>query len=270
MSGSIPPGPDDEVPPPPGGFTPPQPGPPPAGPTGPGPSATPYSVSDAFNYGWKKFQENLGPWILGVLILFLGLAVVQVVYNLVVGGLLDTFSTTTVDPRTGDVFIDETGGLAAALVGALVLAVPVTILGMIVQAQIVRGGLATCEGRIELGRFFDTSLLGPIVVASIIAGLMTLAGVIACYVGAVVVAFFVQFFAYFVLDREARPWESIKASFSFVNQHQANIIVLFLASALAVLIGALLCGVGLLVAYPVVAIAHAYTYKVLNGEEVVA
>lgn len=253
MSGSIPPRPDDEVPP--GGVTPPDPGAPPAGPVG---GSTPYAVSDAFNYGWKKFQENLGPWILGVLILFLGLAIVQVVYNLVAGWLLDLVST------------GSTGTVIASIIATLVLGVPVAILGMIVQAQIVRGGLATCEGRIELGRFFDTRMLGPIVVASVIAGLLTLAGVIACYVGAVVVAFFVQFFAYFVLDRDARPWDSIKASFSFVNQHLANIIVLFLASVLAVLIGALLCGVGLLVAYPVVAIAHAYTYKALNGEEVVA
>ncbi len=277
MSDSTPPPPP---PPPPGGGAPPPPppsglggggAPPPpmGGMPGPGGAAAPsYSVSDAFNYGWKKFQENIGPWILGVLILFVGLAVIQWVYQLIFSGLFVSTADTRIDPVTGQVELVNSGGLWLTLIGAVVLSIPLAILGMIVQAQIVRAGLGTTEGKIELGKFFETRLLGPVIIASIIAGLLTLLGVIACYVGAIIVAFFVQFFAYFVLDKEAKPWDSIKASFSFVNKHIANIIVLFLASAVAVFIGALLCGVGLLVAYPVVAIAHAYTYKVLNGEPV--
>jgi len=84
------------------------------------------------------------------------------------------------------------------------------------------------------------------------------------------VSFFIQYFAYFVLDKGEQPMESIKSSFSFVNQHLANIFVLFLGSVVALIIGALLCGVGLLVAVPVVAIAQAYTYRVLRGEPVAA
>ena len=199
-----------------------------------------------------------------ILILFVGLAVIQFLYQVIFGGLVG--STTTIDPVTGQLV--NSGGLWVTLIAALVLAIPLAILGMIVQAQIVRAGLGTTEGKIELGKFFETRLLGPVIIAAIIAGLLTLLGVIACYIGAIIVAFFVQFFAYFVLDKEDKPWDSIKSSFSFVNRHIANIIVLFLASMVAVFIGALLCGVGLLVAYPVVAIAHAYTYKVLNGEPV--
>ena len=232
------------------------------------PAPAQYSVSDAFNYGWKKFQENLGPWILGILILFIGLAVIQGIYQLLVGGLVSANTETKYNATTGQVELVSTGGLWFSLFAIFILAIPIAILGMIVQAQIVRAGLGTTEGKIELGKFFETRLLGPVIVASIIAGLLTLVGVLACYVGAIIVAFFVQFFAYFVLDREDKPWNSIKASFSFVNQHIANIIVLFLASFVAVLIGALLCGIGLLVAYPVVAIAHAYTYKVLTGQPV--
>ena len=132
----------------------------------------------------------------------------------------------------------------------------------------VRAGLAETQEKIELGKFFETERLGPVIIAAIIAGLLTAVGLLACFVGAIVVAFFVQFFAYFVLDADNEPWQSIKSSFSFVNQHLATIIVLALASILASFVGALLCGIGLLVAYPVVAIAHAYTYKVLNGEPV--
>ncbi len=265
MSSTPPPGPPA---PPPDGGVPPGATPPP-GPGQPGAGgAAAYSVSDAFNYGWKKFQENLGAWILGILILFVGLAIIEVLYQLVFGGLVGATTETRYDPATGQMELVNSGGFVVSLIAAFVLAIPLAILGMIVQAQIVRAGLATCEGKIELGKFFETRRLGPVIVAAIIAGLLTLLGVIACYVGAIIVAFFVQFYAYFVLDRDKKPWDSIKASFAFVNQHLANIIVLFLASLLAVVIGALLCGVGLLIAYPVVAIAHAYTFKVLNDEPV--
>ena len=247
MSSTPPPGPPA---PPPDGGVPPGATPPP-GPGQPGAGgAAAYSVSDAFNYGWKKFQENLGAWILGILILFVGLAIIEVLYQLVFGGLVGATTETRYDPATGQMELVNSGGFVVSLIAAFVLAIPLAILGMIVQAQIVRAGLATCEGKIELGKFFETRRLGPVIVAAII------------------VAFFVQFYAYFVLDRDKKPWDSIKASFAFVNQHLANIIVLFLASLLAVVIGALLCGVGLLIAYPVVAIAHAYTFKVLNDEPV--
>lgn len=234
-----------------------------------------YSVSDAFNYGWKKFQENIGPWILGILILGVGLGVIQVLYQILISGIIGGGSASfEYDPVTGQVTTGgglANAGLIGALIGALLLSIPIAILGMIVAAQFVRGGLGTVDqGKIELGKFFETRLLGPVVIAAIIAGLLTMAGILACYIGAIVVAFFVQFYAYFVLGEEQAPWESIKSSFSFVNQHLANIIVLYLASLLAILVGALLCGVGLLVAYPVVFIAHAYTFRVLRGEPVAA
>jgi uncharacterized membrane protein len=242
---------------------------------GSGGAPTSYSVSNAFNYGWTKFQQNLVPWILGVLILGGGLVIIQVIYQVIVNSVIIGTSSTQfdIDPVTGELTTSSTGlagaGLIGALIGALLLAIPLAILGMIVAAQFVRAGLGTVDhGKIELGKFFETRLLGPVIIAAIIAGLLTMVGVLACYVGAIIVAFFVQFFAYFVLGDEQSPWESIKSSFSFVNQHIANIIVLYLASILAILVGALLCGVGLLVAYPVVLIAHAYTFRFLRGEPI--
>ena len=209
--------------------------------------------------------------MLGVLILFIGLAIIQFIYQLVVGSLLGFGANSIeVDPNTGEI-TGGGGGFIAALLAGFVLAIPMAILGIIVTAQLVRGGLATVDGgRIELGTFFQTKLLGPVIVAAIIAGLLVSVGVLACYVGAIVVAFFVQFYAYFVLGDEQGPWESIKSSFGFVNKNIANVFVLWLASVVATFIGALLCGVGLLVAYPVVLIAHAYTFRTLRGEPVAA
>ncbi len=285
--GTPPPPPGGGTPPPPPGATPPPPPsgfgggaapPPPPGGGQPGgfqAEASRYSVSDAFNYGWKKFQENLGPWILGLLILGLIVIAIQFVYQTVIARLIIGSTEATIDPVTGELVFTNSGfipgGFFGSLLATLVLMIPIIILGVIVSAQFVRGGLATAtEGKISLGKFFEMRLIGTIIVAGLIVAVLTAVGVLACYIGAIIVSFFVQFYAYYVLDRDESAWQAVKSSFSFVNQNLANIIVLFLASMLAVLIGALLCGIGLLVAYPVVLIAHAYTFRVLNNEPVAA
>lgn len=228
--------------------------------------ANPYSVGDAFNYGWNRFTKNWVPWVLGTVILGVILLVVQSIYQWIIGGPVTNLANGSIDPVTGQVTSGL--GLFGAVVLPFLLYIPLFVVGAIVSANMVRAGLAETESKIELGKFFETERLGPVIIAAIIAGLLTAVGLLACFVGAIVVAFFVQFFAYFVLDADNEPWQSIKSSFSFVNQHLATIIVLFLASLLTTFIGALLCGIGLLVAYPVVIIAHAYTYKVLNGKPV--
>ena len=221
-------------------------------------------MSDAFNYGWRKFQQNLGPWILGVLILFVGLFLIQIVYQIVVGALFST--SVTVDPVTGEV---SGGSFFGLMISSFILSIPITILGIVVSAQLVRGALATVDGgRIELGTFFQTSFLGPVILAAIIAGFLVSLGLFAFFIGALVVAFFVQFYAYFVLGEGRGPWQAITLSFGFVNRNIANVFVLGLASMVAAFIGALLCGIGLLVAWPVILIAQAYTFRVLRGEPV--
>ena len=53
-----------------------------------------------------------------------------------------------------------------------------------------------------------------------------------------------------------------------MNRNLARMIGFFVASIIAYIIGAILCGIGLLVAIPVVIIASAYMYRTTNGEPV--
>ena len=58
------------------------------------------------------------------------------------------------------------------------------------------------------------------------------------------------------------------ASAGLINQH-SHMIGFFFASLLAYFVGAILCGVGLLVAIPVVmAWRRAYMYRTLKGEAI--
>jgi uncharacterized membrane protein len=55
-----------------------------------------------------------------------------------------------------------------------------------------------------------------------------------------------------------------------VTRHFGPLVLFFLASIAAYVVGACLCGLGLLVAIPVVVIAQAYTFRTLNGDPVTA
>ncbi len=270
-------------PPPPSGFGGGAPPPPPAGghPGGFQPETSRYSVSDAFNYGWTKFQQNLGPWILACLIALVVPVVLSIVYFVLLIPIVSA-NTVPIETQSGTItYTTNTAGGIGLTIITLLFAVAFALLGWIITAQFVRGALANVtNGKIELGIFFKWQFIGVIILASLILaviqlvlgiiGIVPIIGWIVQFIGSIIVAFFAQFYAYFVLDRQQRAWESIKSSFAFVNQNLANIIILFLASMVALFIGAILCGIGLFVAIPVTIIAHAYTFRVLNREPVAA
>src|SRR5688500_13142139 len=69
--------------PPPEGGTPPPPPPPPQAPGG---SVERFSAPAAIGWGWGKFKENVGPILIGVLIVFVVTIVVNILTGIVSGG----------------------------------------------------------------------------------------------------------------------------------------------------------------------------------------
>ncbi|MGH8948447.1 MAG: hypothetical protein ACRDXF_06255, partial [Acidimicrobiia bacterium] len=72
----------------------------------------------------------------------------------------------------------------------------------------------------------------------------------------------------FILDKGLPAFDAIKASFALVNKNLGSVVGLFFASILAFIVGAILCGIGLIVAIPVTIIATAYAYKLMTGQTV--
>ena len=267
---------------------PPPPPPPPAAPTPPPPPAPgysapavspadgPWSVGNAFSYGWAKFQQYLSPILIAMLALFVAGAVIIFIWFLVIGAITSALTKpleTVIDPNTGA--ISFTGGGGPGLIISLFLAVLgglvyFTVFGFI-QGAVARAALTITEGRpIESSTILTTDKLGPIIITAVLVSVATSIGTLACYVGSIVVAFFLSFSFYFLLDQNLTPVDSLKASFNFVKDHIGDVIILFLVSYVAYFVGAAICGIGLLVAVPVVAIATAYTYKKLTNQAVAA
>jgi hypothetical protein len=238
----------NEPPPPPyesyGEPTPPPPPPPPSQPAPPG-GAGGYSVGDAFTYGWNKFTANLGQILVAVLVLVGVLVVLQVIGAL--------FSQ-------GSFFLQFGFSLVSWIVS------------MIIGAGIVRYALAITEGRqLNAAEVLTPHKLGDVIVASVLIGIATFVGFILCVIPGLLVMFFTSYTLYFLMDREELgAIDAIKASFDFTKNNAGNVILWFLLSVLAWFVGAILCGIGLIIAVPVVLIGTAYTYKTLNNEPVAA
>ena len=142
---------------------------------------------------------------------------------------------------------------------------------VIIQAAVVRAALALTRGEtIELQTLFRFDNLPQLLIGALIVAVLSGIGSILCYIPGVIVVFFTQFYVHFLIDQNMSGVDAIKASFSFVNQNLGTVIGFYLASVVAYILGALLCGIGLLVALPVVFIAQAYTYQRLRGVAVAA
>lgn len=217
-----------------------------------------FSVADAFNYGWQKFQQNMGPIILGTLVL-LGISiVVGVLWFLLVGAI-------------GFVGGDSDAGFFALLLSSAVMGLAVVTLFFIIQAGIIRAALAITYGeQIEMKTLFAIDELGQVILTALIVGVASAIGFILCYIPGLVVMVFTSFAMHFVIDKRLPAVEAIKASVELVNRNLGTMVVLVIAGYVANTIGSLLCGVGLLVSIPVVFIANTYAYRRMQGEAVAA
>lgn len=238
--------------------------PPYGGPT----SGEPFSVGNAFSYGWKKFQANLGPILIAALVLLAAVVVLQIIQVIFTGGSDVEF---TIDPDTGAVETDDGGMLGGSIIASLFFGALSFLVQLVIQSGIVKGALDITRGKaISLSTMFQGIDFVQVVIASLILAVATMIGIVLCILPGLAVMFFTAFTLYFIIDKGMSAIDAIKASVSFVMANAGTLIVFFLACIAAYIVGALLCGVGLLVAIPVVVIAQAYAFRTLQGEQVAA
>lgn len=227
-----------------------------------------YSVGGAFSYGWKKFQANLGPILIVALVMFAVLVMIQILQFAMTGGSETTFE---IDPTTGQLESNEPGMLAGSILASLVFGALSFLAQLVIQSGIVKGALDLTRGKpISLGSMFAGINWAQVIVASLIIAVATIIGILLLFLPGLAVMFFTAFTLHFIIDKGLPAIEAIKASVSFTIANAGTLIVFFLACLAAYIVGALLCGIGLLVAIPVVVIAQAYTYRTLQGEQVTA
>jgi uncharacterized membrane protein len=262
-------------PPPPAGTPPPysggaasMPPPPPAYGAPPG-GAGGYSAVSAIQYGWAKFTKSPATLLVpALLVLVVNLVVGGIVYYLIQHTLLSTHDCTktafgvTVDSQCGP-------GLAMTLFGAALSGAVSTFLSSLFGAGLIKCALNVVDGRdVDTGDVFGYASKPEVVTtAAMLAGL-NFVGTLLCYLPAIVISFLTVFTLFFVVDKGLSGVDAIKASVSLVTSRLGDTILFYLLAAVVLIVGAILCGVGLLVAVPVVLAGAAYTFRTLNNEPV--
>lgn len=243
--GNYPP-PPGNYPPPPGSYPPPPPGGNFGGGFGPGPAQL--SVGDAISYGWRKFSQNPGVWILMVLASF----VIQVVLSFIFNGGDFSFS------------VDE--GASTFGVWSIIGTVVTTVVGYLIQAAFVRGALSEIDGqKPAFGTFLQVGAVGAVIVAGLLVGIATSIGFVLCILPGLAVAFLTWWTMQFVVDRNQDAITAIKSSFNAIKSNAGTLLLLALALVGINIVGALLCGLGLFVTIPVTIIASTYAYRITTG-----
>ena len=290
-AGGFPPPPPGGYPPPPGaGYPPPPPGwgqgypPPPPGygypppppadggyfppPPGYGMPTNRYSVGEALSWAWAKFTKN--PLALIVATLVFGL--VLVVLNSLVQPLMQAVSPETFTAiDTSDGLIESTSrSLTGAGFAVLILtSLLQLVIGAAISSGYYGGMIDIANGQqVGIGSFFRPRNIVSVILSSLIVGVLTAIGVLLCILPGILVSIFAMFSTVAIVDRNLSPIDGIKASFAIVKQNFGQVLLAWLTSAAIMLVGALLCGVGLLVAAPVSYLFIVYTYRKLSGGSV--
>lgn len=272
--GAYPPPPPGAYPPPPAGAYPPPPAggyppPPPAAggyfPPPPGANRPAFSVGEGLGWAWHKFTKNAVPLVVASLIFGLALVALSAMHSLLMES-VSPESFTSID--TGDGVIDTTsysltaGGIAVFFVAMLVQMV---VAGAIGSAYFA-GLLDIADGReVSIGSFLKPRNIVAVMIASLIVGVLSTIGLMLCIVPGLIVTIFAWFTTVGIVDRNLSPIDGIRASFDLVKRHFGQTLLFWLTTIAITVVGALLCGVGLLVAAPVAYLLQVYAYRKFSG-----
>jgi uncharacterized membrane protein len=249
---------------------PPVPPPPPPGGYGAPPSnPNQWELGAALSYGWKKFQENAAQLVIAGLIVFVGIGIAYGI-GFVIMGVLTSPAECYVNDE-GSFVCDDGSGFIVSLIAGAIIAALVFLAMSVVGAGLIRGALGITEGKpFQVGEVFKTDKIGPVIVTSLLIAAGVFVGYLLCFLPGIAFAIASSYSLYYVIDEDMAPVEAIKASITLVKDNLGNALVWAIVGYLVAGAGAIACGVGVLVTYPLVLIGTAYTYKLLTGREVVA
>ncbi len=232
----------------------------------------PAEAGAAIKYGWEKFKANAGEIVVALIVGFVILVVLQVIAFLIFGSLNDT--TASCSGQIGDgtfrCTTDGPGLLITWLSRALLQAV-FFLASAAIQLFVIRATLMIMRGeRLDASKIMSLENIGPYAIAALIVAAMVFVGTVLFILPGLIVAFMTHFYGYFVVDKQMAPMDAIKASFNLIKENLGPMVIFFLLSLVVLIAGAIACGIGLIVAWPVVIIASGYMYKRLQGEPVAA
>jgi uncharacterized membrane protein len=190
-----------------------------------------FSVGGAVSQGWQIFKENKG-----------FLVVVHVVALLI---------------QTVPQLLFDGPGVRAAVILASML------LSFVVALGLVRIGMNLVDGEpADFGNLFGFAhLVFKYLLASILHGLLIVAGLILLFVpGLIWIAQFSQW-PFLMVEHEMGPIEAMKTSSRLTRGTRGRLVLFYFVVFGLFILGFLALGVGVVVSYAVVTVASAHVYR---------
>jgi uncharacterized membrane protein len=218
------------------------PPPPPPSPYGaPQPAGGGPDAGAAISYGWKKFQENVGPMLIVVLIPVAAQLVLSII---------------------GQAAIHSLAGAAVfQIIGIVVSAV--AGLGLYRMALMITAGETA-----TVGKAFEYDRWGEWIVFSVVFGLMVGIGLVLCIIPGLFVLAFFGLAPFYFIDGRLSLGDALRASREAVQSKGLAFAVLL--SIIVGVLGLIACIVGVFVTEAIAYIAVAYLYRYATGQPVAA
>ena len=171
------------------------------------------------------------------------------------------------DSSDSGVSYSFSSSLGAASIAVILLGSVVTfVVAGAISSAYYAGLLEIADGQpVTIGSFFKPRNVGSVLVASLIIGVLTTIGQFLCFLPGLVVSLFTIFTLVSIVDRNLPPIDALKASFEMVKSNFVQVLLAWLIIGVIVAVGAVLCGVGLLVAVPLAGLFLVHTYRNLGG-----
>ncbi len=203
-------------------------------------------------------MKNFVNLVIGLIVVSLA---VMAPLGLVGGGAF--FAATAVaenDPDLGMVLMIA----AASVVGIIAVFVALYLAGGITDVM-----LRTARGeKTTIGQFFGGGrFMGKMFVGGFCQQLAVGIASLACLVPGVILSLGLALWTFLVVDRNMGGVDALKESWELTKGHKMNIFLLLLLQFVVLLAGQLACGLGGLVAQPIVLVSNAFVYMRLSGQQ---
>jgi hypothetical protein len=208
---------------------------------------TAVEAGDVLSYAWKVFQANLGV-MLSVSLIVLGVAFA---FGAIQGA------------------IEEAANNAPEL---NLLSIGISVLGNIVQMFL---GIGQCQIALKLLRgqtanvsevFGGGPLFLPVLGGSILFGIASFVGIIACIIPFILLMLLFWPFYYLIVDQKSEVMASYGVAYSIGKTNPGTTFILWLASFGIMLLGFLAFCVGVIFAAPYVSLIWGAAYLMMSGQ----
>ncbi|NMC36555.1 DUF975 family protein [Candidatus Beckwithbacteria bacterium] len=206
--------------------------------------ATAFSTSEAVSFAWQTVKQNLGFFLLLLLILF---------------GISFMSSFVTKALEDGPVFL------------TIIFQLISTAISLMIGLGMMKITLAFVDGeKPEFNELFSTlPYIVKYFLASILYGLIVTVGLVLLIVPGIMWAIKYAYMPFVIIDKNLGPIEALKESAKITKGSRWQILLFGLTMIGVEILGLLALVVGLLVAVPVVMVASAYVYRQLASRSII-